>query len=80
MLGSMVQKGLFSTGTFSFVNKLKVLLLPMLAIPRSPILREVPGRPSLTFFAVGGAWLKRYLIMINCDANTNHDWMGNILI
>lgn len=61
VLGSMVQKGLFSTGTSRLVSKLKVLLLPMFAIPSTPILREVPGRPNRTFLA--GAVENRYLIM-----------------
>ena len=29
---------------------LNVLLFPMLAIPKSPILSEVPGLPNRTFF------------------------------
>jgi hypothetical protein len=49
-LGSIVQKGMFSAGTFSFDKRLNVLLLPILAIPKSPILSEVPGRPSRTLF------------------------------
>lgn len=38
-----------------------MLLLPMLAMPSRPILREVPGRPNRTFLA--GAVVNRYLIM-----------------
>ena len=56
-LGSIVQKGLFSTGTLRLVSRLKVLLLPMLAMPSSPIFSEVPGRPSRTFFDIVDAIL-----------------------
>jgi len=55
LLGSIVQKGMFSAGTLRLDRKLKVLLLPILAIPRSPIFREVPGRPSLARFCTATA-------------------------
>ncbi len=42
-----MQKGIFSAGTLRSERMLKVLLLPMLAIPSKPILSEVPGLPSL---------------------------------
>jgi len=48
-----VQKGIFSAGTLRFDNKLKVLLFPMFAIPKRPIFKDVPGRPSLIRFWTG---------------------------
>lgn len=52
LLGSIVQKGIFSAGTLRLDSILKVLLFPMLAIPNSPILREVPGRPNRTLLVI----------------------------
>ena len=48
----MVQNGIFYAGTFRLDRILKVLLLPMLAIPSSPIFKDVPVLPSLTRFIV----------------------------
>lgn len=61
----MVQKGMFSAGTLRFDSMLNVLLLPMLAIPRSPIFKDVPGRPSLIRFWIGAlaAKLKKSLFL-----------------
>jgi hypothetical protein len=73
-LGLMVQKGMFSAGTFRLVIMLKVLLLPILAIPNKPNLRDVPGLPSLTLLS-GATWAKAALVVllimlvINCDNN-----------
>ena len=49
----MVQKGMFYAGTLRLDKRLKVLLLPMLAMPSRPILREVPGRPRRILFWTG---------------------------
>ncbi len=48
-----MQKGMFYAGTLRLERRLKVLLLPMLAIPRRPILRDVPGRPRRILFWTG---------------------------
>jgi hypothetical protein len=63
VFGSIVQNGMFSAGTFRFERRLNVLLLPMFAIPRNPIFREVPVRPSLTLFVMPLAW-EKYVIRV----------------
>ena len=52
VLGSIVQKGMFSAGTFKLESKLNVLLLPILAMPNNPTFSEVPVRPNLTLLIV----------------------------